>query len=62
MDVTRKTLIATFIVNLLLIAISVVCLFVLKFNTVSLCLFAGVAVCVAISSVMIWKFGQNFKK
>ena len=36
MDISRKTLLITFIVNILLIAIAVTCMIVTKFNTVVL--------------------------
>ena len=62
MDISKKTLIATLIVDLILLAIGVVCLFVTKFSTLALSLFVGVVVLILISSVLIWKYGKEFKK
>ena len=62
MDISKKTLIATLIVDLILLAIGVVCLFVTKFSTLALSLFVGVVVLILISSILIWKYGKEFKK
>lgn len=62
MDISRKALIITFIIDLLLIAVGVVCMVVLKFNTLSLALFFAISVMVLISSILIWKYGKNYKK
>ena len=62
MDISRKALIITFIIDLLLIAVGVVCMVVLKFNTLSLALFLAISVMVLISSILIWKYGKNYKK
>lgn len=62
MDISKKALIITFIIDLLLIAVGVVCMVVLKFNTLSLCLFFALSVLVLISSILIWKFGKAYKK
>ncbi len=63
MDVSRKTLIATFIINIVLIAIAVTCMIVTKFNNVAiLWLSVAMIVLVCVSSIMIWKYGKEFKK
>lgn len=62
MDISKKALIITFITNLILIAISVVCMVVLKFNTLSLGLFLAISVLVLVSSILIWKYGKAYKK
>lgn len=63
MDVSRKTLIATFIINIILIAIAVACMIITKFsNTAILWLSVAMIVLVCISSVMIWRYGKEFRK
>ena len=63
MDVSRKTLIATFIINIVLIAIAVTCMIVTKFTNVAiLWLSLAMIVLVCVSSIMIWKYGKEFKK
>ena len=62
MDISKKALIITFIIDLLLIAVGVVCMVVLKFNVLSLCLFLALSVLVLVSSILIWKFGKAYKK
>lgn len=63
MDVSRKTLIATFIINILLIAIAVACMIITKFSNVAiLWLSVAMVVLICISSVMIWRYGKEFRK
>lgn len=62
MEISKKALIITLIVDLLLLAIGVVCLFVTKFSTVALAMFSGVAVLILISSILVWKYGKAYKK
>lgn len=62
MDISKKTLIITLIVDLLLLAIGVVCLFVTKFSTLALSLFVAICVMILISSILIWKYGKAYKK
>ena len=62
MDISRKTLIAVFVINLLIIAIGVACVIVTKFNPTVLWLCVATFVLVIISSVMIWRYGKEFKK
>ena len=62
MDISKKTLIVTLIVDLLLLAIGVVCLFVTKFSTLALSLFVAICVMILISSILVWKYGKAYKK
>ncbi len=62
MDITKKTLIATFIINIVLIAISVTCMIITKFSTPILWLSLVMIILVCISSIIIWRYGKEFKK
>lgn len=62
MDISKKTLIATFIINVILIAIAVTCMIVTKFNNVVLWLSVAMIILVCISSIIIWRYGKEFKK
>ena len=62
MEVSKKTLIITLIVNILLIAVCVVCMIVTNFNKVVLWLSAGVITLVLVSSVLIWVYGKEYRK
>lgn len=62
MEISKKALIITLIVDLLLLAIGVVCLFVTKFSTVAIAMFVGIAVLILISSILVWKYGKAYKK
>lgn len=62
MDITKKTLIATFIINLVLIAISVTCMIITKFSAPILWLSLVMIILVCISSIIIWRYGKEFKK
>lgn len=62
MDISKKTLIITLIVDLILLAIGVACLFITKFSTLALSLFVGVVALILVSSILIWKYGKEFKK
>lgn len=62
MDISKKALIITLIVDLLLLAIGVVCLFVTKFSTLSLSLFVAIVVLILVSSILVWKYGKAYKK
>lgn len=61
MDISKKTLITTFIINILLIAISVTCMIVTKFNTVVLWLSVATVVLVCVSSFIIWKYAKEMR-
>ncbi len=63
MDVSKKTLIATLIINILLIAIALTCMIITKFaNTAILWLSVVMIILVCISSIIIWHYGKEFKK
>lgn len=62
MDVSRKTLIITLIVNLVLIAVCVACTLITKFNPVVLWLSVAVVALVLVSSVLIWVYGKEYRK
>lgn len=62
MDISKKALIITLIVDLVLLAVGVVCLFVTKFDTLALSLFVAVVVLILISSILVWKYGKAYKK
>ena len=62
MDITKKTLIATFIINIILIITAVVCMFITKFSTPILWLSFVMIILVCISSIIIWRYGKEFKK
>lgn len=63
MDVSKKTLIATLIINILLIAIALTCMIITKFtNTAILWLSVVMIILVCISSIIIWRYGKEFKK
>lgn len=62
MDISKKTLIITLIVDLLLLAIGIVCLFVTKFSTLALALFVAIVALILVSSILVWKYGKAYKK
>lgn len=63
MDVSKKTLIATFIINLVLIAIALTCMIITKFsNTAILWLSVVMIILICISSIIIWRYAKELKK
>lgn len=62
MDVSRKTLIISVIVNIVLIAICATCLIITNWNPVVLWISLAVLVFVLITSIMAYFMGKNFKK
>lgn len=62
MDISRKTLIVTLIVNIVLIAVCVACAIITKFNPTVLWLGLAVLVLVLASSIMIWIYGKEYRK
>ena len=63
MDITKKTLIATLIINVILIAIAVTCMIITHFaNVAILWLSVIMIILVCISSIIIWHYGKEFKK
>jgi len=61
MDISRRTLLITFIINILLIAIAVTCMIVTKFNTVVLWLSVATVALVLFSSYIIWKYAREMR-
>ena len=62
MEISKKALITTLIIDLLLLAVGIVCLFVTKFATWSLIVFMAVVFMILVTSILIWKYGKAFKK
>lgn len=62
MDISRRTLLITFIVNILLIAISVTCMIVTNFNTTVLWLSVATVVLVLFSSYIIWRYARDMRR
>jgi hypothetical protein len=62
MDISRKALIITLIIDVLLLVAGITCMILLNFNVLSLGLFTAIAVCVLVSSILVWQYGKNFKK
>lgn len=62
MEISKKALIATFIIDLLLVAIGVICTVVLDFSVVALGIFLAVSVLILVSSVMVWHFAKSANK
>ena len=62
MEISKKALIITMIVDLILLAVGVVCLIVTKFNPIAIGMFVGLTVLVLISSILVWKYGKDHKK
>lgn len=63
MDVSKKTLIITLIINILLIAVALTCMIVTKFaNVAILVLSAVMIILICISSIIIWRYGKELKK
>lgn len=62
MEVSKKALIATLIIDLLLIAIGTVCTILLDYSITALGICVAVAVLILISTVMIWYFARASHK
>ena len=61
MDISRRTLLITFIINIILIVLSVACMIVTKFDTVVMWLSVATVVLVCISSFIIWKYAREMR-
>ncbi len=59
MEISKKALIVTLIIDLLLVAIGVACTVVLSFSVASLGIFLAVAVLVMLSSILIWRYAKS---
>lgn len=62
MEISKKALISTVIIDLLLLVVGVICLFVTKFATWSLIVFMAVVFMVLVTSILVWKYGKAYKK
>lgn len=62
MDISKKALIVTLIIDLLLLVVGVVCLFVTNFATWALVIFMAVVFMILVSSILVWKYGKAYKK
>ena len=62
MDISKKSLIVITIIDLLLLAISVVCLYATKFNIVSIILISISVICIVYNYFLVYKFGKYYKK
>lgn len=62
MEISKKALIITMIVDLVLFAVGIVCLFVTKFNPIAIGMFVGLTVLILVSSILVWKYGKEHKK
>lgn len=62
MDISRKTLIISVIINFVLIAICATCLIVTNWNPVVLWITLAILVFVLITSIMAYLMGKNFRK
>lgn len=60
MEISRKALIITLVINFLLLAIGTVCVVYLNYSVLSLSLFAAATVFVLVSSVFIYKLGRDY--
>ncbi len=62
MEVSKKALIITVIVDLVLLLAGAICLIITKFNPIAIGLFIAVAAMVLVSSILVWKYGKDHKK
>ena len=61
MDISRKTLIVSIIINILLIIVSAICLILTKFNTVVLWISLALLVAVAVTSVFVYLASKKYR-
>lgn len=62
MEISRKALIITMIVNIILLAVGTGCIVFLKYSVLSLSLFLAATAFVLISSIVIWKVARDYRK
>jgi len=62
MDVSRKTLIISVIINFVLIAICAACLIISNFNPIVLWISVAVLAFVLLTSIMAFVMGKKFRK
>jgi len=61
MEVSKRALIITLIVNLLLLAVGVTCIVYLNYSVLALSLFLAATFFVLVSSVFIWKMAKDHR-
>lgn len=59
MEISKRALIATLIIDVLLIAAGVACVLIMHFSVVSLALFCAISVFVLFSSVMAYCYSRG---
>ena len=59
MEVSKKALIATLFIDILLIAAGVACVLIMDFKVVALALFCAISIFVLFSSVMAFCYGKG---
>ena len=59
MEISRKALIATLLIDILLIAAGVTCIIIMDFNVLALAMFCGISVFVLFTSVMAYCYGKS---
>ena len=62
MDISRKALIISVIINFVLMAICAVCLIITKWNPVVLWIALAVLFFVMLTSIIVYVAGKNYKK
>lgn len=63
MDISKKTLIATLVINIILVAIALACMIITHFtNMAILWLSVAMVILVCISSIIIWRYAKELKK
>ena len=61
MDISKKTLIVSIIINILLVVVCAVCLIITKFNSIVLWISIAVMICVVITSVIVYLASKKFR-
>ena len=59
MEVSKRALIATLFIDILLIAAGIACILIMDFSVVALSLFCAISVFVLFSSVMAYCYGKG---
>lgn len=59
MEISKKALIATLLIDILLIAAGIACVLIMNFSVLALSLFCAISVFVLFSSVMAYCYGKG---
>lgn len=62
MDISKKGLIISFIINIVLVLIAIACVIITKFDTVVLVLGAVATLLILWSSIILWRYAKEMKK